>query len=116
MTVTPVGSRVLYTWPQVRPGPISTVLSLGLSFVELKRDNAICTPEVDENPGFAVCPPPFTAKGVLRARRIFSCAKSKNEGQRAAITIGAGYLTILLTSSAEPGSTEHAESWMLERA
>ena len=31
-----------------------------------------------------------------------------------AIDIGTGQLTILLTSSAEPGSTEHAESRMLE--
>ena len=33
-----------------------------------------------------------------------------------AIDVRVGWLTILLTSSAEPGSTEHADSWMLERA
>jgi hypothetical protein len=47
--------------------------------MELKRDNATSTPEVDENPGFVECPPPSTAKGVLYALRIFIYAKSKNE-------------------------------------
>jgi hypothetical protein len=47
--------------------------------MELKRDNAISTPGVDENPGFVECPPPFTAKGVLYAPRIFIYAKSKND-------------------------------------
>jgi hypothetical protein len=80
-----------------------------LSFVELRRDNAISTPEVDENPGFVECPPPFTAKGVLHAPRIFNYVKAKT-GSAGAIEVGAGELTILLTSSAEPGSTEHADS------
>jgi len=57
-------------------------LALGLTFVELKRDNAISTPDVDENPGLVVCPPPFTAKGVLHAPRIFSCTKEQEQGQR----------------------------------
>jgi hypothetical protein len=83
--------------------------------MELKRDNATSTPEVDENPGFVEYPPPFTAKGVLYALRIFIYAKSKNE-VTGAIDVRVGQLTILLTSSAEPGSTEHADSWMLERA
>jgi hypothetical protein len=47
--------------------------------MELKRDNAISTPEVDENPGFMACPPPFTAKGVLHSPRIFIYTKNKNE-------------------------------------
>ena len=85
--------------------------------MELKRDNAISTPGVDENPGFVLCPPPFTAKGVLHAPRILSCEKQKQKKRSAgAIDIEVGYLTILLTSSAEPGSTEHVEFWMLERA
>ena len=37
---------------------------LGTTLVELSRVNAICTPGVDENPGFELCPPPLTAKGV----------------------------------------------------
>ena len=42
--------------------------------------------------------------------------QKKKEVSTGAIDIGAGYFTILLTSSTEPGSTEHAESWMLESA
>ena len=114
MTFTPVGPRDLYTWSQVRSGPTSTVPALALTFMELKRVNAISTPEVDENPGFMVCPPPFTAKGVLHYPRIFIYAKSEKRSA-GAIDVGEAQLTILLTSSAEPGSTEHAESWLLER-
>jgi hypothetical protein len=73
----------------VRPGPISTVPSSTLTFVELRRDNAICTPGVDENPGFVVCPPPFTAKGVLHDHRIFNCEKTKRKRvQRNLVTLG----------------------------
>jgi hypothetical protein len=70
MTFTPVGSSTTYTWSQVRPAPTSTVPDVKLTFVPLKRDNAICTPLVEENPGLAACPPPFTAKGVRLDPRI----------------------------------------------
>ena len=89
ITFTPVGPRDLYTWSQVRPGPTSTVPALTLSFVELRRDNAISTPEVDENPGFVECPPPLTAKGVLHAPRTFNYVKAKTRSA-GAIEAGAG--------------------------
>jgi hypothetical protein len=79
ITLIPIGASVSYTSSQVRAGPTSTVPSSALTFVSLKRDNAICTPEVDENPGFVVCPPPFTAKGVLHDPRIFSYAKKRGQ-------------------------------------
>ena len=63
-TFTPVGPSIAYTWSQVRPAPTSTVPHVELTFVSLKRDIVICTPVVEENPGFVACPPPFTAKGV----------------------------------------------------
>jgi len=44
-----------------------------------------------------------------------SSAIRKKKLSAGAIDIEEVYFTILLTSSAEPGSTEHAESWMLER-
>jgi hypothetical protein len=60
----------------------------------LKRVIAICTPVVEENPRFVELPPPFTAKGVRVDPRI---------------------RRITLTSSAEPGSTEQADAWVLDR-
>src|SRR5258708_8037092 len=71
-TFTPVGSSAAYTWPQVRPAPISIVPDLKLTLVSLKRDIEICTPFVEENPGLVVCPPPFTAKGVRLCPRMRS--------------------------------------------
>ena len=78
-TLIPTGASVSYTSSQVRAGPTSTVPSSALTFVLLKRNNAICTPDVDENPGLLVCPPPFTAKGVLHDPRIFSYAKKRGQ-------------------------------------
>ena len=69
-TFSPVGPSVAYTWSQVRPAPTSTVPHVEFTFVSLKRDIVICTPVVDENPGFVACPPPFTAKGVRVDPRI----------------------------------------------
>src|SRR5258708_20530913 len=63
-TFTPVELSVAYTWSQVRPAPTSTVPDVELTVVSLKRVIAICTPLVEQNPGFVACPPPFTPKGV----------------------------------------------------
>ena len=62
----------------MRPDPISTISKSKSMFVRLKLDIAICTPCVEENPGFVACPPLFTAKGVRVDPRIPSC---ENEGQ-----------------------------------
>src|ERR1700755_1009732 len=112
MTFTPVWSSALYTSPQVRPAPTSTVPRVGSTFVWLKRVIALCTPLVEENPGFAACPPPFTAKGVrLDPRiRIYEMRVSK------CCCIRSEYFTILLSSSAEPGSTEQVDSSEAEGA
>ena len=72
----------------------------------------ICTPLVEENPGFVACPPPFTAKGVRLDPRIHSYEERRSAK---AGCVRLGYLTILLTSSAEPGSTEQADASVLER-
>ena len=56
----------------MRPAPTSTVLELKSTFISLNRVIVICTPVVDENPGFVACPPPFTAKGVRVDPRIRS--------------------------------------------
>jgi hypothetical protein len=56
----------------MRPAPTSTVPDLKLTFISLNRVIVICTPVVDENPGFVACPPPFTAKGVRVDPRIRS--------------------------------------------
>jgi hypothetical protein len=96
----------------MRPGPTSTVPDARLTFVSLKRVITICTPLVEENPGLVACPPPFTAKGVLLDPRIriYDMRVGKNWW------VGSGHLTILLTSSAEPSSTEQADSSVLEEA
>jgi hypothetical protein len=72
----------------------------------------ICTPLVEENPGFVVCPPPFTAKGVRRDPRIRTYEIA---GFGKSWYVILRYLTILLTSSAEPGSTEQVDASELER-
>ena len=95
----------------MRPGPTSTVPVAELTFVSLKRDSAICTPVVEENPGFEACPPPFTAKGVLLDPKIRSYEIARS--CKADVT-EQDILTILLTSSAEPGSTEQADASELE--
>src|SRR6266576_3415693 len=69
-TFTPVGSSATYTWSQVRPAPTSTVPRVESTFVSLKGVITISIPLVEENPGFMVCPPPFTAKGVRLDPRI----------------------------------------------
>ena len=71
-TFTPICPSVAYTWSQVRPAPTSTALYIELTLISLKRDIIICRPVVEENPGFAACPPPFTAKGVRVDPRIRS--------------------------------------------
>ena len=71
-TLTPAGPSIAYTSSQMRPAPTSTVPDIELTFVSLKRDMEICTPIVEENPGFVACPPPFTAKGVRVDPRIRS--------------------------------------------
>jgi hypothetical protein len=80
ITFTPVGLSVWYTWSQVRPGPTSTVPCSTLTIVSLKHDIEICMPRVDEKPGFVVCPPRLTAKGVLHAPRILSCRNGRSGG------------------------------------
>jgi hypothetical protein len=92
---------------------MSTVPHVELIFVSLKRVIAISIPLVEENPGFVACPPPFTAKGVLLNPRIRSY---KNIGRRGLVHQMSRWLTILLTSSAEPGSTEHVDAWEFEEA
>src|SRR6266576_1164121 len=69
-TFTPVGSSAAYTWSQLRPAPTSTVPHVESTFFSLKRVITISIPLVEENPGFMVCPPPFTAKGVRLDPRI----------------------------------------------
>ena len=112
-TFTPVGSSAAYTWSQVSPAPTSTVPDMTLTFVSLKRVNAICTPLVDENFGFVACPPPFTAKGVRVDPKIRSYESGGRELLMRLIRILLA-LTILLTSSAEPGSTEQTDASELE--
>jgi hypothetical protein len=68
-------------------------------------------PLVEENPGFVACPPPFTAKDVRLDPMIRSY---ENAGQQKLVH-RIRDLTILLTSSVEPGSTEQADASMLER-
>jgi hypothetical protein len=80
------------------------------TFVLMKRDIEICMPVVEENPGFVACPPPFTAKGVRVDPRIRSYENAVSKSW----LVESDYLTILLTSSTEPGSTEQADFPILE--
>ena len=96
----------------MRPAPISTVPDVKSTFVSLKRDMATCIPLVEENPGFVACPPPFTAKDVRLDPMIRSY---ENVSQQKLVVYRIMDLTISLTSSVEPGSTEQADSSVLER-
>lgn len=61
----------------MRPEPTLIVLEEKSISVSSKFDIEICTPVVEENPGFVACPPPFTAKDARIGPSIPSC---KNEG------------------------------------
>jgi hypothetical protein len=44
-----------------------------LTWIMLKRDIEISTPQVEENPGLKAWPPPFTAKGVRVDPKTRNC-------------------------------------------
>jgi len=94
-TFTPSGASAVYTSSQIRPVPMVAV-PLAASYVTPEnRVIEMCTPVVEEKPGFAVCPPPLTANGVFVEPRSW-------------ITIE--------TSAAVPGSTAQAAICVLEDA
>ena len=74
-TFTPSGASAAYTSSQMSPAPTVAVPAAASYATSLKRAIAICTPSVDEKPGFDECPPPLTcataaATHVRSQRRI----------------------------------------------
>ena len=71
-TFTPVGLKCCIHLTPSRSSANLTVPDVISNFVLLKRAIEICTPIVEENLGFVVCPPPFIAKGIRLGPRILS--------------------------------------------
>jgi hypothetical protein len=54
----------------------------------LKRDIEICTPLVEENRGFMICPPPFTANGVRLGPRMRSYENTSKKSRFVEVLVG----------------------------
>ena len=77
--------------------------------MSLKRVIEIWTPEVEEKPGFELCPEHLIPKGV----RVEPSSRTYRTPGKLSISVNEGYSiisrTMELRSSTVPGRTEHAD-------